>query len=72
MHRLVLLVLTDFIVFSAVLDSMPLTLLNTLVLFFEKALCNGSADVSVVARRFLEVEVSREVVVNEGDEGMLR
>lgn len=51
---------------------MPLTLLNTLVLFFEKALCNGSSDASVVARRFLEVEVSREVVVNEGDEGILR
>ena len=66
------LVLTDFIVFSAVLDSMPLTLLNTLVLFFEKALCNGLADVSVVARRFLEGEVSTEGVVNEGDEGMLR
>ena len=54
--------------FSAEVDSMPLTLVNTLVLFFEKALCNGSADVSVVAGRFLEVEVSREVVINEGDE----
>ena len=54
--------------FSAEVDSMPLTLVNTLVLFFEKALCNGSADVSVVAEHFLVVEVSREVVVNEGDE----
>ena len=37
--------------FSAEVDSMPLTLVNTLVLF-EKALCNASADVSVDAGRF--------------------
>ena len=66
-----LLVLTAFIAFSEEVDSIPLTLVNTLVLFFEKALCNGSADVSVVAGRFLEIEVSRKVVVNEGNEELL-
>ena len=44
-----------------ILYRMSLTLVTTLVLF-EKALCNGSADVSVVARCFLEVKVSREAV----------
>ena len=62
------LVLTAFIVFSAKVDSMPLILVNALVLFFEKAICNGSATVSVVAECFLEVELSREVVVNESNE----
>ena len=66
-----LLLSTAFIVFSAEVDSMPLTLVHTLVLFLEKALCNGSADVSEVAGCFLEVEVSREVVFNEGDEELL-
>ena len=61
MHRLVFLLLTAFIVFSAEVDRMSLTLVTTLVLF-EKALCNGSADVSVVARCFLEIKVSREAV----------
>ena len=53
--------------FSAEMDSMPLTLVNTLVLLFEKTFCNGSIDVSVVAGHFLEAEVSSEVVINEGD-----
>ena len=38
---------------------------------FSEEVGNGSVDVSVVAGRFLEVEVSREVVVNEGDEELL-
>ena len=49
------------------MDSMPLTLVNTLVLLFEKTFYNGSIDVSVVAGHFLEAEVSSEVVINEGD-----
>ena len=53
--------------FSAEMVSMPLTLVNTLVLLFEKTFCNGSIDVSVVAGHFLEAEVSSEVVKNEGD-----
>ena len=68
MHKLVLFIIDCFFVFSVEVDSMPLKLANTLVLFFKKALCNGSSDVSVVAGRFLEVEVSRENVVNEDDE----
>ena len=38
---------------------------------FSEEVGNGSVDVSVVAGCFLEVEVSREVVVNEGDEDLL-
>ena len=38
---------------------------------FSEEVGNGSVDVSVVAGHFLEVEVSREVVVNEGDEDLL-
>ena len=48
------------------MESMPLTPVTTSVISIEKAFSNGSANVSVVAKRFLEVEVSKEVV-NEDD-----
>ena len=46
--------------------SMLLALVNTLALF-EKELCNGWANESVIAGRFLEVE-SKDVVNQNDDE----